>query len=212
VLRTIRTKIIIKILLFLISPISSTIFAATASKSLAETPSAIMVYWGKMTANELLDDMALHFTITDETLYSIEFSQQLSKNNIIRRFFQPLLTTVEMVGNFTYRDDPVGPIYEINPYLAFRWANFPWNKYIVTSFAVGEGLSYDSKVPKQEIPEEGNPQRVLNYLMLELTLALPRSPQWELVARIHHRSGIFGLYESANGGSTAVGLGLRYRF
>lgn len=171
-----------------------------------------MIYWGKMTANELLDDLSFQFTTTDETLYSLEFSQQLSPNNIIRRFLQPLVTTVEMVGNFTYRDDPVGSIYEINPYLAFRWANFPWNKYIATSFAVGEGLSYDSKVPEQEIPKEGKPQRILNYLMLEATVALPRSPQWELVARIHHRSGVFGLYESANAGSTAVGLGLRYRF
>ncbi len=204
--------VLVNVALGLVYGISSPIFALDKAKTLADLPSAIMVYWGKMTNEELMDDIVFNFTTRGETLYSIEFSRQLAERNLIRRFLQPLLTTVEMVGNFTYKTDPVGPIYEVNPYLAFRWANFPWNKYLLTSFAVGEGLSYDSKVPEIEIPSEGTPQRVLNYLMLELTLALPQHPQWEFVARIHHRSGVFGLYDSANSGSTAVGLGLRYRF
>ena len=47
--------------------------------------------------------------------------------------------------------------------------------------------------------------------MVEATFALPRHPQWQLAYRIHHRSGIFGVYDTDSGSNT-VGLGLRYFF
>src|SRR5262249_15625982 len=103
--------------------------ASSGGKSITDFPWAVMGYWGRMTNNDLLQVIAFQYSLNSETLYSGEVSHQLSEDNPLRRFFQPLLTTVEVVGNFTYRDDPAYPIYEFDPYLAFRWANFPWQKY-----------------------------------------------------------------------------------
>lgn len=64
-----------------------------------------------------------------------------------------------------------------------RWITFPWNRYLVTS--------------------------VLHYLLIEAAVGLPNS-NWSLVARVHHRSGIFGLF--SHSGSNVLALGLRYRF
>jgi hypothetical protein len=48
--------------------------------------------------------------------------------------------------------------------------------------------------------------------MLEAAFALPAYPQIQVVGRIHHRSGAFGLYRAGNTGSNAVGIGIRYLF
>jgi hypothetical protein len=91
-----------------------------------------------------------------------------------------------------------------------RWHYFPWNKYVETSFAVGDGLSYYTKVSNVEKGEDDDAQRSLNYLLFELTLGLPEYPKWDLVFRIHHRSSVFGLYGAA--GSNYVCAGLKYGF
>jgi len=103
--------------------------------------------------------------------------------------------------------------WEFNAVLVARWISFPWNDVLKTSFALGEGLSLASETPAFEEKYQGektNP--LLNYLMLELTFALPRQPRWSLVTRIHHRSGIYGLINDTHGGSNALGLGIRYHF
>jgi hypothetical protein len=46
--------------------------------------------------------------------------------------------------------------------------------------------------------------------MLEATFAVPSYPYVQLVGRIHHRSGAFGLFGDAQeSGSNTVGLGFR---
>ena len=60
-------------------------------------------------------------------------------------------------------------------------------------------------------PEE-NQSRVLNFFSPELTLALPDYPQYEVIARYMHRSGIFGTYNGVWEGANSFVLGFRYRF
>jgi hypothetical protein len=55
----------------------------------------------------------------------------------------------------------------------------------------GDGLPYATSTPKLEEQQHDNTSLLLNYTMFELTFALPEPPQWNLVWRIHHRSGIF---------------------
>jgi hypothetical protein len=124
-----------------------------------------------------------------------------------------LVGIVQVAGNATIRQgDNQHTIYEADPYLLFRWANMPWDHYINTSFGLGEGVSYDSSVPAIEKRQNNNTKRLLNYLMFEATFALPRYPTLQVVARIHHRSGAYGLYHAGNTGSNDVGLGIRYLF
>lgn len=96
--------------------------------------------------------------------------------------------------------------------LFLRYNHFPWNDYLNTSIAIGEGLSWASRAPKREEQVRGDSQRLLNYLAFELELALPRYPRFSLVYRLHHRSGIFGLFGGVKGASDYYLIGLRYRF
>ncbi len=93
-----------------------------------------------------------------------------------------------------------------------RWHNFPWNEKIDTTFAVGEGLSFATSVPALEINRNGRSTQLLNYLLFELTFALPQEPDWQVVGRLHHRSGVFGLFDGVGSGSNIYVAGLRRRF
>ena len=119
-----------------------------------------------------------------------------------------------------YRDDRQQniDIYEAAFFANARWSNFPWNDTLMTTIAIGWGVSYTSDITANEAqdeidtdPDEG-PQRWLNYLSFEYGVALPRYPQWQLFYRLHHRSGAFGLFASNDVGSNVMALGLRYQF
>jgi hypothetical protein len=108
---------------------------------------------------------------------------------------------------------------EINAAVVLRWLHFPWDRYIDTSFAIGEGLSYATSVPAAEenmhyetFDVEYETSNLLNYLMFELALSLPGNQSWSLVGRIHHRSSIFGLLADSQSGSNTLCVGLRYDF
>lgn len=103
--------------------------------------------------------------------------------------------------------------WEFNGLFTLRWLTFPWNKYIYTTFAIGDGLSYATRTPKLEEELHGdNTSLFLNYLMLEVTFALPETPKWSLVVRLHHRSGVLGIFNDVEGASNALGMGLKYKF
>lgn len=103
---------------------------------------------------------------------------------------------------------------EINPIVFIaRWRDFPWNDSLPTTFAIGDGLSIATKTPKLERKRRGHEtNKVLNYVMAELTLSLPECPQWALVARYHHRSGMFGVFNGVHDASTAFAAGIKYWF
>lgn len=99
-----------------------------------------------------------------------------------------------------------------NGLFVLRWQTFPWDRFLDTSLAVGEGLSYAVQSPVLEDLGDPNSPNWLNYIMLELAVSLPDYPRWGLVARLHHRSGVFGLFSGMQDASNAVGLGLCYHF
>lgn len=103
---------------------------------------------------------------------------------------------------------------ELNCAFTLRWLPFIWDRYIDTSFAFGNGLSYATSDPELEIREgdEQKTNQLLYYILVEMAFALPREPQWELFVRIHHRSSVFGLIGNIRTGSNFVGVGLRYKF
>ena len=102
--------------------------------------------------------------------------------------------------------------FELNSLLGLRWLPFPWDRYLDTSFAVGAGLSYATDDPEIEVEKHDRTARLLGYLMFELAVVVPQQPQWTLFARVHHRSGAFGLFDGVSGGSNVVGAGFRYAF
>jgi len=101
--------------------------------------------------------------------------------------------------------------WEVNGAFVARWTRFPWDKWVNTSLAAGEGLSWASTRPPLEQDNGGETRSLLNYLLFEVTVAPPGRRDFEFVGRIHHRSGVFGLF-GVSGGSNAVGLGVRWRY
>lgn len=103
--------------------------------------------------------------------------------------------------------------WEFNGLGVARWRTFPWDRHLDTSLAVGLGVSYATETPPFEVERKGTSGNTMAYILVELAFGLPSMPQWEVVARIHHRSAAYGLFNSGQkGASNAFGFGLKYRF
>lgn len=193
----------------------STITADSASSN-DRRPWGIFLYYGKMTDLLLNQVLRFQFKSRPEELYSAEISYDLAPENPIEKFFSKYLWADFTVAfNATYQNDTVGPIYEFNPYVYLTWSRFPWRKYLYTGLSIGEGVSYATDIPAKEIDttEHGeNAHRFINYLMFQAAFGLPQFPNFQVAYYIYHRSTVFGLYNSSNAGSTAIGIGIRYKF
>lgn len=175
----------------------------------------LLIYHSWMTNNNIgsiLTAQNVHFKYG--TMNSINLSYQLDPANPLRRLFKPLVSTIEVAGNITQRHDPNALIYEFDPYLNFRWKTFPWDHYVTTTFAIGDGISYATGIPvrEQHDSSNNNAKRLLNFLVIEATFAAPSYPYLQFVVRVNHRCGAWGLFGAGNLSSNAVGLGIRYLF
>jgi hypothetical protein len=104
--------------------------------------------------------------------------------------------------------------WELNAVAIYRWLKFPWNHYLNTTMAVGDGVSYATDVPPLERASTSNQgaRRLLNYILVETTFAPPRARNWSLVTRVHHRSGVYGVFGDVRGGSNIVAVGIKVGF
>ena len=113
------------------------------------------------------------------------------------------LTLVDEAGQSLFPDYNAG--------IGFRWTDFPWDRWIDTNFFMGVGLSYSARV--FTIDRERHPGQDRSHLKfdwpLQLTFALPRWPQHQLVLFNDHQSGGRILDQ---GGVNSVGLGYRMEF
>jgi hypothetical protein len=73
-----------------------------------------------------------------------------------------------------------------------------------------EGVSLLTQASNWERTERENYSSFLNYLAFEVEGLV--TPEWSIVARIHHRSGAYGLYSGVREGSNGYLLGVRHRF
>jgi hypothetical protein len=98
--------------------------------------------------------------------------------------------------------------------LYFRYDDLPWNETVYTTIALNTGFNLLLQGSDFEV-DSGSGQhasRLLHYLAPEITFADPDYKNLELVVRLHHRSGIFGLMDDFISGSTFVSAGVRFRF
>ena len=96
--------------------------------------------------------------------------------------------------------------------IGLEFAGFPWRRQLPTTLSVYTGPSYATN-PPIEYYDPSRPQHPwLNYVGIELAVALPGTSNWDGIIRVYHRSGVWGVYSiNADEGST-VGAGLRYRW
>lgn len=114
----------------------------------------------------------------------------------------------ELGGSFHFGNETFATAHA---YLVARWIWFPWNKWLMTTFAMGTGPSLASKKSKYE-SEKGEASYYKNGMMMEFTFNLPEEPDWLLQLRIQHRSSIFGVISKAGTPSDYLTIGFKHRF
>lgn len=179
-------------------------FAQGASTSAADR--YITVYAGKYTDHKLLEVFTDH-PVPYEHSYAVAAAvAQVFSTPSPARQWETEWQVVKHAGIQTH--------WEFNAVLIHRWTRFPWNRWVRTSLAIGDGLSYATAVPRLELesPTNEGAARLLNYLVLELGLAPPEAQRWSVIGRIHHRSGVYGLFGDVDGGSNIMSLGVKYRY
>lgn len=110
-----------------------------------------------------------------------------------------------VAGHFGGQDN-----WEVDLPVIARWQRFPWDSYVDTSIAFGLGLSFASEDPATEVERQGHTEQLMFYWAIETAVG-PPAANWEVVLRLHHRSTGYGTF-GEDGGSNALGLGLRFRF
>ncbi len=103
--------------------------------------------------------------------------------------------------------------FEINAAVLMRRQCLLWGRRLLASLAYGLGPSYAFRCPPIEQRTDRDPARLLVFMPVELAVgaARPGAPPWELIVRIHHRSGAYGVVSDA-GGSNFVAVGMRRYF
>jgi hypothetical protein len=98
--------------------------------------------------------------------------------------------------------------------LVLRWHIARNSNFLNASLAVGDGLSYVTDLPQVEAnrPNSFKKSNLLNYVLIETTFSLPKNPNWSLVLRLNHRSGVFGIFNGARDGSNNLSVGIRHSF
>lgn len=144
-------------------------------------------------------------------LYSLTFNWVAHRfeipcqGRILTPQFEPYLT-------FTLVDENGRSVFpDYNGGVGFRWVDFPWNRWVKTTFFMGIGLSYSSHVYTiDRLRHFGEERSHLKFdWPIQFTFALPRWPQHQLVLFNDHQSGghIFD-----EGGVNSFGVGYRLEF
>lgn len=156
---------------------------------------------GVYSGSQLLEIPA-RLNLKDSYTFGVSVSKQFAEWTRFMRFEGEL----QVLKHFGDQDH-----WEFTGSLNLRWVVFPWNRYVETTVALGEGLSWATQIPALEKADPTNSEnaQLLNYILIEVTFAVPDSP-WSLVTRIHHRSGVWGLF--GHSGSNVLEAGIRYRF
>jgi hypothetical protein len=98
--------------------------------------------------------------------------------------------------------------------LVLRWHIARNSNFLNASLAIGDGLSYVTDLPEIEAsrPNSFKKSNLLNYVLIETAFSLPKNPDWSLVLRLNHRSGVFGIFNGARDGSNNLSVGIRHSF
>jgi hypothetical protein len=98
--------------------------------------------------------------------------------------------------------------------LYLNYDGFPWSNTVYMTFGTSIGLNYATSISDLEVrkSENGKGNKLLHYFSPEITFADPDHKDLAIVARWHHRSGVFGLIDGVKGGSTFLSIGIRKHF
>jgi hypothetical protein len=161
--------------------------------------------WAGAIADAELSDIVFggDFSLADVGLVGVSYSREFGSLGNALRFEWEVGASV-FFGAETFAS--------AQAYLIMRWVWFPWNKWLVTSLAVGTGPSIATKKSKYETENGEKASYYKNGFLLELTFNLPEHPNWVLQYRNQHRSSIFGVLPQAGTPTDSHNIGIKYRF
>src|SRR5262249_7198642 len=153
------------------------------SEEVKSTNPWYMTLVGGVYSGSQLLEIPARLNLKDSYTFGVSVSKQFAEWTRYIRFEGALQA-------ITHFGDP--DHWEFTGSVNARWVVFPWNRHVETTTAFGEGLSWATEIPALEKadPTNSSNAQLLNYILLEVTFAIPESP-WSLVTRIHHRSGVF---------------------
>lgn len=166
-------------------------------------PWSVLVFGAAGTSSDIASIFTFDADFVDSILIGAAFNRRVFK---LGPHFAIELEG-QIVRHFRKQDH-----WEFNALGLIRYLTFPWDNYVDTSFAAGNGLSLATSTPEIERDDDKRTSQLLNYLMFELDFTLPQYPAWTLSTRLHHRSSIFGTFFGARAGSNFLATGLKYNF
>lgn len=186
---------------------------------------AVLVSIGRFTATDMSHSFSLNSDfLPDAGDYVAPWNYEFEDSFLVSGAFSRRVLTVgrwasaELEGGVGQRFGDMHAT-ELWGAVYFRWHAFPWNSVLKTTVAISTGLNYATEIDERELRRDNARRgaKLLHYLSPEVTFALPKVPDWEVVLRYHHRSGgaeLFGgsLFNGVGGGANHAMVGLRHRF
>lgn len=170
--------------------------AVTEAVSSEPMPWRATVWGGVMTDNALGPSLiGQDIRLEDSALLGLGVSRRLAGGESVK--VEGELQLLQHLGQQDHLEGTVA--------LALRWEMS--SRF---SVAVIEGVSYATAIPEIEAENNDRAAQLLNYLAFEAEYAY--APQWAIATRLHHRSGVGGLFSDVKGGSNAYLMGIRRRF
>ena len=207
------------ILLLLILVIYPVAYATPDSRDTwVQYPWSVAAYGAQKSEENLGHTLVFMFQPQHVYLFAGEIGYAMKPTMWLQRWLRYIRAHAEINMNLAYTNDQRA-IWYFNPFVSIVFDNFiPKNRYFNLYFEVGEGISYATSIPYYERKPKHDiySTNLLNYLMFELGVTIPRYPRVAVFFRVHHRSGAWGLYypykDGDAVGSNFYGLGVRYRF
>jgi len=182
-------------------------------------PDAVMVFGGIVTDTNFMEVVYAPYTVQLKNLgvigasYSHRFGtvSELTGNISLGQIGNDLTIEAEGGTSVRFGDESMGEVWAA---LYLRYDGFPWNDKLYTTLGANTGVSLLTNLSQFEQGRDSNGKssEFLHYLGPEVTFADPKNKDLELVVRLHHRSGVFGLFDGVVSGSTFVSAGVRVRF
>lgn len=169
---------------------------------------AVTVYTGQFADAALVDEILIgkELNLQDSHLLTVAYAERFHEYESIPAQWE---WELQAGRHFGIQDN-----WELNGLFLLRWVDVYRTDKLRMTAAIGEGLSWASDTPIIEEASRSNvgATQLLNYLLLEVTFGFVSMPGVDFTFRIHHRSGIFGLFDGVSGGSNVLAVGLRYGF
>ena len=160
----------------------------------------INIWNGSMLKSDLKNTISLNGESRSESIYGIGFDRELTSKGPIE-----LSAEVSFFRHNKYESP--SQIFQ-EGVTAFKLTYFT----PIINFSILEGLSYnseDSYYEKTTKYGNGKSSQLLNYLAVEVEVPVDKS--YSFLGRIHHRSGVYGIFDGVHGGSNGYLLGVKYK-